>query len=153
DAARIPHTTDFYGPGTHSWPYWERELQRFVDWLRPTLTDPAPAPAHFSVRSARPTFSAWGWNFAPRRKIGEFTYLADVGADGLTATGSGRLEVLTAPLYAPSATYAVRWSGVTHLVRADTAGRLAFRIGLGPSHTRRQTDFGPSATRGWRRVV
>ncbi|WP_219905440.1 alpha/beta hydrolase [Actinopolyspora mortivallis] len=24
----IPVTTDFYGPGTHSWPYWERALHR-----------------------------------------------------------------------------------------------------------------------------
>ncbi|WP_325050948.1 alpha/beta hydrolase [Actinokineospora spheciospongiae] len=26
--AGIPITTDFYAPGTHSWPYWERELKR-----------------------------------------------------------------------------------------------------------------------------
>ena len=26
--AGIPVTTDYYGPGTHSWPYWERELHR-----------------------------------------------------------------------------------------------------------------------------
>lgn len=26
--AGIPVTTDFYGPGTHSWPYWERALHR-----------------------------------------------------------------------------------------------------------------------------
>jgi diacylglycerol O-acyltransferase/trehalose O-mycolyltransferase len=26
-------TTDFYGPGTHSWPYWEREFQRSLPVL------------------------------------------------------------------------------------------------------------------------
>jgi diacylglycerol O-acyltransferase/trehalose O-mycolyltransferase len=28
-----PLTTDFYGPGTHSWPYWERELHRSLPLL------------------------------------------------------------------------------------------------------------------------
>jgi len=32
-------TTDFYGPATHDWPYWERELHRalplLLDALRP----------------------------------------------------------------------------------------------------------------------
>ncbi|KAA5827129.1 alpha/beta hydrolase family protein [Saccharopolyspora hirsuta] len=27
-AAGIPVTTDYYGPGTHTWPYWERALKR-----------------------------------------------------------------------------------------------------------------------------
>ena len=26
--AGVPVTTDLYGPGTHSWPYWQREFQR-----------------------------------------------------------------------------------------------------------------------------
>lgn len=30
---RIPVTTDFYGPGTHDWPYWERELHRSLPML------------------------------------------------------------------------------------------------------------------------
>ena len=30
---RIPVTTDFYGPGTHTWPYWERELRRSLPIL------------------------------------------------------------------------------------------------------------------------
>jgi diacylglycerol O-acyltransferase / trehalose O-mycolyltransferase len=29
----IPATTDFYGPGTHDWPYWERELERSLPLL------------------------------------------------------------------------------------------------------------------------
>ena len=29
----IPVTTDFYGAGTHDWPYWERELERAVPFL------------------------------------------------------------------------------------------------------------------------
>lgn len=32
-AAGVPLITDFYGPGTHSWPYWERELHRSLPML------------------------------------------------------------------------------------------------------------------------
>ena len=30
---RIRVTTDFYGSGTHTWPYWERELHRSLPML------------------------------------------------------------------------------------------------------------------------
>jgi diacylglycerol O-acyltransferase / trehalose O-mycolyltransferase len=30
----IPVRTDFYGPGNHDWPYWERELERALPLLR-----------------------------------------------------------------------------------------------------------------------
>jgi diacylglycerol O-acyltransferase / trehalose O-mycolyltransferase / mycolyltransferase Ag85 len=33
----IPVQTDFYGPGTHDWPYWERELTRALPLLRREL--------------------------------------------------------------------------------------------------------------------
>jgi S-formylglutathione hydrolase FrmB len=29
----VPAKTDFYGPGTHAWPYWERELERSLPVL------------------------------------------------------------------------------------------------------------------------
>lgn len=33
----IPVTTDFYGPGMHDWPYWERELERSLPVLMEAL--------------------------------------------------------------------------------------------------------------------
>lgn len=32
-AVGVRLTTDFYGPGTHTWPYWERELHRSLPML------------------------------------------------------------------------------------------------------------------------
>lgn len=32
-------TTDLYGPGTHSWPYWQRELHRSYPLIAKALTD------------------------------------------------------------------------------------------------------------------
>jgi S-formylglutathione hydrolase FrmB len=37
----IPVTTDFYGAGVHTWPYWERELQRSWPLLAGALGVPA----------------------------------------------------------------------------------------------------------------
>jgi S-formylglutathione hydrolase FrmB len=31
--AKVPVTTDFYGPGSHRWPYWDRELGRAFPML------------------------------------------------------------------------------------------------------------------------
>jgi S-formylglutathione hydrolase FrmB len=33
DQAGVPYRADFYGPGTHTWPYWERELRRSLPLL------------------------------------------------------------------------------------------------------------------------
>lgn len=34
----IPATIDFYGPGSHSWPYWQRELHRALPLLLGAIT-------------------------------------------------------------------------------------------------------------------
>ena len=38
----IPATVDDYGPGTHTWPYFERELHRSLPLLLQALGEPAP---------------------------------------------------------------------------------------------------------------
>ena len=45
-ALDIPVHTDFYGSGSHDWPYWERELERALPTLLGGLTeaDTTPAP-------------------------------------------------------------------------------------------------------------
>jgi S-formylglutathione hydrolase FrmB len=41
----IPATLDFYGPGSHSWPYWQRELHRALPLLLDAI-DPGDSPEH-----------------------------------------------------------------------------------------------------------
>ena len=43
----VPLRTDFYGPGTHDWPYWERELHRSLPMLLGAL-----GGGHESARQA-----------------------------------------------------------------------------------------------------
>ena len=119
------------------------------------------APAGFALRSARPSFGAWGWTFTAQRGVEEFAYLTGVSPGGLTATGSGTLEVTTAAAYRPGATYALRAGAgagagagaTTRSISAGPDGRLRFGVDLGPSHLQQQTEFGPGATAGWSRVT
>jgi S-formylglutathione hydrolase FrmB len=50
-ALGIPHTWDDYGPGTHSWPYWQRDLREALPSILATLR---PAPTD-GLRSVRPS--------------------------------------------------------------------------------------------------
>jgi S-formylglutathione hydrolase FrmB len=150
DAEGIAHTDDFYGPGHHSWPYWTRELSRFLTWLTPRLAVEVDRPAAFSLRSARPTFSAWDWQFTASHDVREFVYLQDASAHGFAVTGSGDLNVVTAPLFKPRRHYLVIASGSVPVdAVADRRGRLRIHVDLGPSHSVQQYDFGAGATADW----
>jgi S-formylglutathione hydrolase FrmB len=151
--ANIAHTDIFYGPGSHTWPYWQRDLTRFLAWLGPTDGTAVAAPTGFTFRSERDRFSAWGWDFVPHHQAREFTYLSDIGVTGLVAVGSGTLDVVSAALYQPGANYAVSTAAHTDLVQAGSDGRLRFNVDLGPSHTQQQTNFGPDADTGWAHVA
>jgi S-formylglutathione hydrolase FrmB len=41
-ALGIPHTWDDYGPGTHTWPYWQRDLRQSIPSILSTLQPPTP---------------------------------------------------------------------------------------------------------------
>ncbi|WCB95131.1 hypothetical protein DSM104299_03873 [Baekduia alba] len=154
DAAGVARTTDFYGSGTHAWPYWQRELGRFLTWLDPRVGHPQPAPRAFSVRSGEAAFAAWGWDFAVRRGVRELLYLSDVRRAGLTAQGSGTVTVTSPPLYRPGRRYRVgAATRPRHVAVADADGRLRFGVDLGPAHRHPQTTFTPEARRTWRRAV
>jgi S-formylglutathione hydrolase FrmB len=144
-AEGIAHEADLYGAGTHTWPYWQRELRESLTWLDVRLGRDAPAPAVFDHRSARGPFTAHGWHFTPHHDTREFTYLDDVSMDGLTAAGSGTLDVVSPPIYTPGATYSVG--------RAGDDGRLRFTIDLGQAHPMQQTDFPAEAPEGWTRTT
>jgi diacylglycerol O-acyltransferase/trehalose O-mycolyltransferase len=49
EEAGIPATVNAYGPGTHTWPYWQRELHASLPMLLQALGEsgvlPSPAPA------------------------------------------------------------------------------------------------------------
>jgi hypothetical protein len=148
--AEIEVDSEIY-PGSHSRPYWERELPELFAWLRAHLRHPVHPRRSFSVSSAHEAFRAWDWSFVVRRAVREFLYLR-VSANGLVATGSGMVDVVTPSRYRPGGAYLLRVGGETSVARADEEGRLRFTVDLGPSHAEQQTDFGPNATSEWRTV-
>ena len=60
----IPSVTDDYGPGTHSWPYWARDLRESIGPVTAALTHPVAAPRTFDYTSADASFGQYGWHVA-----------------------------------------------------------------------------------------
>jgi hypothetical protein len=150
-ADAVPHVDDFYGNGTHDWPYWMRDLGHFLPQMDSATKRARSShrPAHFDYRTTAAQFSVWGWSFAGTRSAPEFTYLSDVSPRGFRVSGSGTLSVVTAPVYRPHAAATVTIGATSRSVVADAAGRLTFTVDLGPAHTTQQTKFGPDAGNSW----
>jgi len=153
NAAHVPFTSEFYGNGTHTWPYWQRDFAHFLEWLGPAIGRAAATPPSFPYRSARSSFSAWGYAFSVTRAVREFVDLTDVGPGGFTAVGSGTLHVTTPPSYVPGAPYTVAAGSGARTFVADATGRLRFPVDLGPSHRFQQYNFASGATRHWTHVT
>ncbi len=137
-AARVGFTSYFYGRGTHSWPYWLRDLRHFLPLMEHTFAHPLPSPSQvaFDYRTASRTAEIWGWRFAIDHEHREFTYLTNVSKRGLTITGHGRLVVTTAPLYRAGRTYIITIHGTPpRRVRAGSYRRLRFTVDLRQSRT------------------
>ncbi|MEY2470718.1 MAG: hypothetical protein QOK28_47 [Actinomycetota bacterium] len=127
--------------GTHTWRWWtywlrERQLPFIYERLAKPTKHPtsSPLPASFRYRSIASHFSIYDYDVTVTRDHPEFLDLTNVRADGLTVTGTGVADIVTAPRYKPGATYAVGASRVT----ADRDGRLRFSVDLGPSHDAEQ---------------
>lgn len=159
-SAHVPYTGYFYGAGTHSWPYWLRDLAHFLPQMSAAMTDPKPAPpdAPFNFRSIARSFATWGWSFTTDHLVTEFTYLNGVTAAGMEIAGSGHLVVHTPALYRPEARYRVQSvplrgfpsvPGSTQVIRASRSGTLDFTVDLGPRHRVQQVRFGRAATATW----
>ena len=138
--------------GSHSLPYWQRDMTEFVAWLRQQFRHPPAMLHNFSVMSAHAMFTAWGWSFEAIRRVREFAYVS-VRGDRLRVTGSGALVVSTPARFRAGQLVTVKLTGRALQVRVGHAGRVTFRLGLGPSHARQQMVFGRGATRGWRTTV
>lgn len=132
----IPSSYDSYGPGTHTWPYWARDLRRSIAPLMDAFAHP-PRPVRVDYKSADAEYEVFGWRVAMQRGAREFSRLADAGPDGFSLSGSGRGVVDTPAVYTPGRAYRVAVSGdgdpSTGLVEADAAGRLRVGVGLGPA--------------------
>lgn len=135
DALGIPSVFDDYGPGTHSWPYWDRDLWESIGPLMADFAHPPPIPRQITYTSAEPAYSVFGWEVAMHREVQELSTLVDAGPAGFELQGSGSATVLTPGVYRPGHSYRVTIRSRVSVVRADRRGRLAIGVPLGPSDT------------------
>jgi S-formylglutathione hydrolase FrmB len=139
----IPAYFDDYGNGTHSWPYWTRDLRWSIGRIMFDFEHPTPAPSQFTFTSADNAYSIYGWRVTMHRAAREFSTLSQAGRGGFDLSGSGSASVLTAADYRPNMAYQVSMYGdgarpQTTLIRGRRDGRLLLNVRLGPANPYRQ---------------
>jgi hypothetical protein len=61
----IDHVYDDYGPGAHTWPYWDEALRRTLPGVLALARDSAPPlPPTLTHLAYEPAFSVWGHDVA-----------------------------------------------------------------------------------------
>jgi len=133
----IPHTYRPYPMGGHNWWHWQNDLHQAWPDILATFASATPPPASFNYRSMEPSFDVWGWHVVANRKVTEFLTMSSVSKAGMTLTGSGTVDLVSPPAYAPGQTYhiSVAGRGPALTAVAGTDSRLRFAVPLGPSHT------------------
>jgi S-formylglutathione hydrolase FrmB len=139
----IPAYFDPYGNGTHSWPYWTRDLQWSIDAITADFAHPAPAPSPFTYTSADDAYSVYGWSVRTHRTAREFSTLSGASKPGFKLAGSGSGTVVTPAQYQPGTRYRVTLSGDkvaprTVTIAASRTGRLRIEVPLGPANPSQQ---------------
>jgi hypothetical protein len=132
----VPVHVDDYVYGTHTWPYWARDLREYLGPLMNTFAHPQPRPASVSYQSIDTSWSQWGWSVTVQRSaVQEFSDLSDAQRDGFTLRGTGTADVTTPSFYRPRSVSTVTIETtvgrtVTTAV-ADARGRLHLTVPLG----------------------
>jgi S-formylglutathione hydrolase FrmB len=141
DQLGIASTYVPYGAGSHTWPYFARDLVWALPGIMSDVSNPAPAPTSITYTSADTQYSVYGWNVAMNRSVQEFSTLLQATDRGFAVSGSGSALVTTPPHFVHGARYAVTilTQGsvfpTTFQVTADPSGRLQINVPLGPSNS------------------
>lgn len=126
----VPVTTDFYGPGLHTGPYFRGQLERSLPMLTQAMAQDRPVPTTFRYRSGEQAFSVWGWKVAAGWSEPTFT---DMVVDGneLRFAGEGEVTVTTPGRFEPGKTYRITNRRMQQDIMADADGSLTFTLDLG----------------------
>jgi hypothetical protein len=141
-ALGIPSVYDAYGPGTHCFAYWARDLKGSIGAIARDFVHPARPPRRVTYTIADPIYSIYGWHVAIHRAAEEFSTLENASAGGFAIAGSGSATVITPPFCAARASYRVTLLGPrvrrTIHVRARADRRLRINLPLGPANRYQQ---------------
>ena len=130
---------DDYGDGTHSWPYWTRDLQQSISAVMADFAHPLPNPSEVTYTTASADYSVYGWQVSMHRTAEEFSTLEGADALGFELAGSGSGLVVTPAIYTPGGTYDVtiaeeNASPFEKRLQADGTGALHVTVPLGPAN-------------------
>jgi S-formylglutathione hydrolase FrmB len=121
-----------YGSGTHTFPYWARDLQHFIPVLMRTFAHPPATPKRTSYLTINPQWSQWGWTVSIKRPEAlAFARISRADDTGFDLSGDGTATVVTPRYNLPGATYAVTIANTKQTVVSDQAGRLHLTASLG----------------------
>jgi S-formylglutathione hydrolase FrmB len=127
----IPIDYHDYGPGTHTWPYWERDLRELVGPLMRDFDARLAPPATVDYMSDAARYDQWGWHVEIKRATArEFTTLSGADAHGFALSGTGTATVRTPALYAPGRAATVTVGGAARRATVDSGGRLTVTAAL-----------------------
>jgi S-formylglutathione hydrolase FrmB len=150
ESLSIPAFYNAYGPGTHSWPYWTRDLQESIGPVMEAFALPPATPKLVNYTTAEPSYSVFRWSVAMHRAAEEFSTLERAGKSGFALSGSGSGTVVTPPVYRAGASYLVtlRGTGIasTATLIAGPDRRLSIEVPLGPSNPYQQDTAEAEAT-------
>jgi S-formylglutathione hydrolase FrmB len=145
EEAGIPSTYIYYGAGTHSFPYWARDLEQYVGPLMRRFASAPTRRSSIDYLSAADHWEEWGWAVTLDRPEPGFSRLRHARRGGFVLTGTGRASVRTPPVYPPGA-----WARVTTIGRA---GRSIEQLRVGPGGALRLTvPLGQGSTPSTTRV-
>ena len=136
-AQRIPAYYDNYTYGTHTFPYWARDLKAYLPKMMADFAHPK-APRVISYTSIDKSWSQWGYSVVMKRDAEqEFSTLTNGTPRGFTFAGSGIATVTTPADYHPHEKLPVAvtvGSGTEKLaLQADSTGRLTLPLNLSDS--------------------
>jgi S-formylglutathione hydrolase FrmB len=141
-AQGIAHRYDAYGPGSHTWFYWQRELRRTLPLVMAVFAERRRPPGTVTYSSIDSAYAVWGWQVRLARPVLEVSRLIDASRRGFTLRGTGRGTVTTAPFATPHRPVRVTVEDVagrrTLVLRAGTDRRLTVPVDLGPASPTQQ---------------
>jgi hypothetical protein len=146
----IRHRWHDYGPGSHTWPYWQADLRAWIPHLKAYFARHArhrATPRSFAFSSIRPQYSAYDWTVRMRREVTEFSALEVARERRFTVVGNGSATVRTPSLAGPGTRYRVTVRGhegaSARSATADAQGRLTIPLLLGTGNPHQQ--YSPQA--------
>jgi S-formylglutathione hydrolase FrmB len=93
--ARIPAVVYDYGSGTHTWPYWARDLRKFIRPLMRTFAHPPARPSKLSYKTIEPEYTVWGWHVSIKRAHRLAFSTLTLRRHGFSLRGAGNATVVS----------------------------------------------------------